>query len=351
MVVWNITAQCNLKCLHCYADFKKALAPEFTTAQAIKVIDDLKSARVPVIIFSGGEPLLRKDIFSLSHYALQQGIRVSLSTNGTLINCKVAGKIKQAGINYVGISIDGMSASQDFFRQKKGTFKKNISAIKHCQDFGIKTGIRFTVSGHNLKELNDVLSLAKRLKVDRFCLYHLVYAGRGRDLISRDLSPLQRREVVTTLSEFTRRLNGKMEVLTVDSPCDGIYLNRELSLSDLGDSYTGCSAGKLLFNIDAWGFVHPCQFWQDYDLGNLRKESFNQILLKSDPLLLKLSQKQNFLKGKCGLCRYRSLCGGCRVRAKVYYGNSWQEDPSCFLIEKEIKDDQKISHLSSAQVA
>jgi len=351
LIVWNITSQCNLSCLHCYAVKDKEMGRELGTKEILAAIDDLASIKIPLIIFSGGEPLLRKDIFYISSYAVNKGIRISLSTNGTLIDKEMAKKIKETGINYVGISIDGMSACQDFFRQKIGTFKQNISAIKHCQDLGINTGIRFTISKYNIKELEDTLSLVENLKVNRFCLYHLVYSGRAKDLIQNDLTTKQRKTALDTLIKFTLRLEGKVNVLTVDSPCDGIYLMQKFCQRGIGDSYPGCSAGIRLFNIDEEGLVHPCQFWQDYSFGNIREEKFSAIMRKKDELLMQLRSKQNFLKGKCGLCKYKSVCGGCRVRAKAVYNDVWQEDPDCFLEEKELIGDGRIPDLSAASVA
>lgn len=351
LVVWNITAKCNLNCLHCYAAKNNKRTKELSAEEILRTIDDLAGIKIPLIIFSGGEPLLHRDIFDISSYAVNKGIKISLSSNGTLIDQHIARKIKQAGVHYVGISIDGMSACQDSFRQKKGAFEKAVGAIKNCQDAGIEVGVRFTISKHNIQDLDNILKLVEELGVKRFCLYHLVYSGKAKDLIQQDISLSERKQALEKLIKLSLRLKDKIDVLTVDSPCDGIYLAQRFKKEGIGDYYPGCSAGTRLFNIDEEGSVHPCQFWQDYTLGNIRAEKFSSIIKKRDDLLFKLRQKQDFLKGKCGRCGYKVICGGCRVRAKAVYNDAWQEDPDCFLEERELIGDGRIPDLSAASVA
>jgi radical SAM protein with 4Fe4S-binding SPASM domain len=179
----------------------------------------------------------------------------------------------------------------------------------------------------------------------------LVYSGKAKDIIQQDISLQERKQALERLIEFSLRLKDKIDVLTVDNPCDGIYLTQRFKKEGIGDFCPGCSAGTRMFNIDEEGSVHPCQFWQDYALGNIRAEKFSNIIKKRDDLLFKLRQKQDFLKGKCGRCGYKSICGGCRVRAKAVSGDIWQEDPDCFLSEEELAGNGGISTLSAAQVA
>jgi Fe-coproporphyrin III synthase len=350
VIVWNLTAKCNLKCLHCYAAKDSVKSPELSKNEILKVVPDFIKIKVPLVIFSGGEPLLAKDLFYICTNFKDNGIRTSLSTNGTLINKLVAKNIKKSGIGYVGVSIDGIGSANDFLRGKRGAFSRTLKAIAYCKEEGLKTGIRFTVAEYNIKELKSVLRLCEELEVERFCLYGLVYSGRAKDLANNDLSKIQKRRVLETLIDFTKETKGKIEVLTTDNPCDGAFLNNPLGFKE-GNVFTGgCAAGVKLFNIDEHGFVHPCQFWQDYNLGNIKKDTLSGIVNGSNELLMKLNHKEDFLKGKCGFCDYKLSCGGCRVRAKAVFKDAWQEDPACFLNEEETKINV-VSHLSSAATA
>jgi len=350
VIVWNLTAKCNLNCMHCYAAKDREKSGELSKKEILRVIPDFKETKVPLVIFSGGEPLLAKDLFSICASFKDSGIKTSLSTNGTLINKTVARNIKKSGIGYVGVSIDGMNESNDFLRGKSGAFADALRGIAYCKEQGLKTGIRFTVGEYNIKELKSVLRLCEELEVERFCLYGLVYSGRAKNLANSDLSKIQRKRVLETLISFTRKTQGKIEVLTTDSPCDGAFLSK-LLISKEGNIFPGgCSAGVRLFNIDEFGYVHPCQFWQDYDLGNIRQDPFSSIINGSDELLMKLRRKEDFLKGKCGFCDYKYSCGGCRVRAKVVFEDLWQEDPACFLTSEETKINA-VSQLSAAASA
>ncbi|MDP8260395.1 MAG: radical SAM protein [Candidatus Gygaella obscura] len=346
IVVWNLTSRCNLDCIHCYAAKEKKSIREIPKKVCLKTIKELKVLKTPLVIFSGGEPLLYKDIFNLSRFAIKNSIKVSLSSNGTLIDAKMASLIKKSGIGYVGISIDGMKATHDFLRNKKGAFEKSIKAIENCKKDRVKVGIRFTIARYNIRDLKAVLNLTQSLQVDRFCLYNLVYSGRGAKLVDNDLSIWQRRKVVDELVEFVEKTNGEIEVLTTDSPCDGVYLMNKFNLKNL--DLSGCSAGEKIINIDEAGFIHPCQFWHDYNIGNIRNDKISSVL-KKDALVLKLKDKGRFLKDKCGQCIYKQLCFGCRVRAKAIYDDLWGKDPSCYLSDKEVRNE--ISKVSSAQTA
>ncbi len=345
VVVWNLTSRCNLDCIHCYADKGSLFVKDMPKKVCLDTIKELKLLKTPLVIFSGGEPLLYKGIFDLAKYAIDNSIKVSLSTNGTLIDKAMAIKIKSSGINYVGISIDGMKITHDFLRNKKGAFDKSVTAIKHCKANDIKVGIRFTVARYNVRELKEVLKLAQSLKVDRFCLYNLVYSGRAETLVENDLSSWQRKKVVDELVAFVKRTKGSMEVLTTDSPCDGVYLKRLFNVKDI--SLSGCSAGDKIINIDEAGFIHPCQFWHDYNIGNIKTDRITKVL-KKDALVLKLRDKAKFLKDQCRQCDSKDLCFGCRVRAKAVYKDLWKNDPSCYLIDKKVKNE--ISKMSSAQI-
>ncbi len=350
LVVWNMTNRCNLACMHCYISAEdRSYRDELTTDEAKAFIDDLAQMGCPVLLFSGGEPLLREDIFELGRYTSQTGVRPVISSNGTLITPEAAEKIKDAGFQYVGISIDGVPETHDRFRKRKGCFTAAISGIKACAAAGVKAGVRLTVNRHNVDDLPAVLDIVEQEAIPRFCMYHLVYAGRGRELIESDISHQQSREVAQTLVDKAldwgkREVNT--EILTTDNHADGIFLknyihrelpDREGEVDALLCMHGGCSAGTKMANVDPRGNVHPCQFWGHYTLGNIRQRKFSDIWLdEHEPLLQKLRCKQDYVEGRCGSCRHKTVCGGCRIRAEAVSGNLWAEDPACYLTQNEI---------------
>lgn len=351
VVVWNTTNRCNLQCRHCYIDARdRAYAGELTTEEARAFIDDLAAMEVPVLLFSGGEPLLRPDIFTLAARAGAQGVRPVLSTNGTLITPTVAARLKEAGVQYVGVSLDGNAAVHDYFRGQQGAFAAALTGLKHAQKAGLKTGIRFTVNKHNLATLPEVLEIAAARGIPRFCLYHLVYAGRGRGMRELDISPAEKRSVMDLLIqkalEFKER-GVDMEILTTDNHADGVYLLRHITrtaparaqeVRRLLAMHGGCSAGEKMANVDPQGNVHACQFWGHKTLGNVRREKFSRIWLDAaDAWLAALRNKSAHLTGRCGACQYKEFCGGCRIRAEAVHGDVWGEDPACYLTDDEIR--------------
>lgn len=348
IVVWNSTNRCNLSCQHCYINAEdKEYAGEFTTDEAKAFIDDLASMKVPVLLFSGGEPLVRQDLFELGPYAAAQGIRPVISTNGTLITPDMARRIKEAGFQYVGISVDGNEEVHDQFRGKKGAFQETLQGIRNSLAAGNKTGVRFTVNRLNYHTLPDVLDLVEREGVPRFCMYHLVYAGRGKEMAQLDTTPEQKRQTIELLMERTLDFHKRgieVEILTTDNHADGIYLlqylekhqpERVAEVLQLLEMHGGCSAGQKTSNVDPQGNVHACQFWGHKSLGNVREKKFSEIWRDSqDSFLCSMREKHLHLEGRCGECRYKMLCGGCRIRAEaVTDGNIWAEDPACYLTD------------------
>lgn len=353
LVVWNMTNRCNLKCRHCYTDAEeKAAANELSTAEAKAFIIDLAAMKVPVLLFSGGEPLVREDVFALACFAAQQGLRPVLSTNGTLITPVVAEQLRQAGFQYVGVSIDGVSATHDSFRGIPGAFDQALQGLRHAQAAGLKTGIRFTLHQQNYRDLPQILELAASEGVPRFCIYHLVYAGRGKALADLDITPGQSREVMDMIIgktlDFKRRAVD-MEILTTDNHADGIYILRYLrkfqpervaEVKDLLKMHGGCSAGQKMANVNHQGDVHACQFWAHRPLGNIREEKFSTLWTgRQDEFLCSLRNKPLQLRGRCGKCVYREYCGGCRIRAQAVHGDLWGEDPACYLTDEEISEE------------
>jgi len=351
VVVWNSTRTCNLHCIHCYMDSDaRNYDGELSTAEARRFIDDLADFRVPVLLFSGGEPLIRPDFFELAGYAASKGIRPTLSTNGTLITKEAAGKIKEIGIGYVGVSLDGLREINDKFRGKRGAFQAAMEGIRNCVAVGQRVGLRFTINRHNYEELDNIFDFIEAEKIDRVCFYHLVYSGRGRQMTNEDLTPEESREamniIIRRATDFQQRGLHK-EILTVDNHCDGVYLYlmalkedplRAEKIKNLIGLNGGNRSGIAFAEVDPWGYVHPDQFTQHITFGNVRERKFGEIWTDmSHPILAGLRDRKPLLQGRCAGCRYLSLCNGnFRTRAEAVTGNLWESDPACYLTDEEI---------------
>jgi len=344
VVVWNSTLKCNLKCIHCYAN-AGSKSDELSTEEAKAFIDDLASMKIPVLLFSGGEPLLRHDIFELAEYASKR-IPCALSTNGTLITPEAAEKLKDAGFSYVGVSIDGLKETNDRFRGVKGAFDKALEGLLNARDAGIMTGIRFTVTKYNIKDVPAVVDMLAENEIPRFCLYHLVPSGRAS--FEDDISAKERRGLLDWLIEKAVQLHDDgciTEILTVDNPVDGVYVYLRLKETDekLAEEAMeflryrgGDNSGKRIACVDVHGDVHPNQFWWDYTVGNVRQMLFSKLWIETeDELLIKLRNKTAYLRGRCGKCKFKDVCGGFRLRA-LRAGDLWGNDPDCYLTDEEI---------------
>ncbi|MBC8199422.1 MAG: 12,18-didecarboxysiroheme deacetylase [Desulfobacteraceae bacterium] len=350
VVVWNITRRCNLKCVHCYAHAKDlSFKNELSTKEGKILLDDLAQFGVPVILFSGGEPTIRKDLPELAAYAVSKGMRAVISTNGTLISQKMARILKDIGLSYVGISIDGMEEINDRFRGVKGAFNAALEGIKNCKDAGIKVGLRFTINRFNADEIPKIFKLLEDMEIPRACFYHLVYAGRGTDLIKDDLSHDETRSTVDLIMDLTKRLHdgGKpKEILTVDNHADGPYLylrllkenpRRAEDVLELLKMNQGNSSGIGIGCVSWDGKVHADQFWRHHSFGNIKDRPFSEIWTDtSEPLMRKLKEKKKHVTGRCATCRWLDICAGnFRVRAEAT-GDLWAPDPACYLRDEEI---------------
>ena len=358
IVVWNTTRKCNLRCAHCYINAvgeeeSGADMGELTTREAMDLIEDLVSIKSPMLAFSGGEPLLRNDIYELNVYAMKLGLRTILSTNSTLITRDVAKKIKEAGFAYVGVSLDGTEEVHDRFRGAKGAFEKSLQGLRNLMEAGVKTGVRFAITNQNYDELPKVLEITRREKIPRFSLFQLVYGGRGKEIINWDIFNEQRRSVMDYIIEEARVSNG-MNIVTADNYADGIYLlqdvaerepERAAEVERLLAMQSGCPAGDGLANVDNQGNVHLCPYWQSRTIGNIREQKFSDIWFDGEnEILAKMRDKTLYLKDKCGRCKLSHLCMGCRVRAEVACGDPFGEDPACYLTEEEIAGEKVWLH-------
>ena len=348
LVFWNITNQCNLSCAHCYINASPGAqrGDELTLKEAKAFIDDLADMQIPLLMFTGGEPLVRNDFWKIANYARLKRLKTALSSNGALITKNVAKKIKGLEVEYVGVSLDGASEkTHDTFRNQPGSFRKSVQALKNCVEIGLKCGIRVTITKDNYHEISDLIDLSIQLGVPRFCVYWLVPSGRGRGLYAN--KQLKHNEVAQILDLLYRKAKEfdpeHIEILTVDAPQDSLYILDKLKKEgspEYGNAiklleYTGdsCSAGDRIANVDPAGNVYPCQFAQleELRIGNVRQRKFSEIWNDSkNPILSAFRNKTKHLKGKCGVCAYKELCnGGCRIRAYVEYGDPWAEDPFC----------------------
>jgi Fe-coproporphyrin III synthase len=351
LVVWNTTNRCNLSCRHCYLNAEdKHYADELTNAEARAFIEDIAQMKCPVLLFSGGEPLLRPDLFELIAYAKSLGLRPVLSTNGTLITPENAQKLAEAGLQYAGVSIDGLEETHDKFRGRPGAFRDAIQGLKNAAAAGLKTGVRFTVNADNVADLPAVIDYVAEVGIPRFCMYHLVYSGRGSEMIGRDTDAETKRrtiEVVLAKTEELAKRGVDLEILTVDNHADGVWIRNRIAaeqperlaeVDSLLEMHGGCSAGTKMSNVDPYGNVHPCQFWGHVTLGNVKERKFSEIWTDpNDEFMNALRDKQAHVKGRCGACERRSICGGCRIRAEAVTGDMWEADPACYLTDEEIR--------------
>ena len=351
VVVWNITQRCNLKCVHCYAHAKNiAFDNELSLSEGKILIDDLAEFGVPVMLFSGGEPLVRQDLPELAAYAVKKGMRAVVSTNGTLITPQIAQILKDIGLSYVGISLDGMEEINDRFRGVKGAFRLALKGIENCKKAGIKVGLRFTINKSNVGQISEIFNLLDEMEIPRVCFYHLVYSGRGSELVKEDLSHEESRKAVELIMDLTKQLhdrNNFKEVLTVDNHADGPYLylrllkenpERAQKVLELLEMNEGNSSGVGIGCISWDGEVYADQFWRHYSFGNVRNRPFSDIWTDtSDPLMKKLKEKKKYAKGRCSTCRWLDICAGnFRVRSEAVTGDVWAPDPACYLTDEEI---------------
>jgi heme d1 biosynthesis radical SAM protein NirJ len=352
VVIWNLIRRCNLTCKHCYTTSADINFPgELSTPEIYEVMDDLKVFKVPVLILSGGEPLLHPDIFAISQRAKDMGFYVALSSNGTLITEKNIKQIAEINYQYIGISLDGMQQTHDKFRQKKGSFDESVKGIELCREQGIKAGIRFTLTQDNVQDFPAMLKLMDEYDIDKFYLSHLNYGGRGNKNRKSDANFQMTREAMGLLFDTCQnwvKQGVEREIVTGNNDADAVYFLHWVKqhypaqvkhIRAKLEQWGGNSSGVNVANIDNLGNVHPDTFWWHYNLGNIEDRPFSNIWQDiSDPLMAGLKQTPRPLKGRCGTCHYQKICNGnTRVRAQQIYQDAWTEDPGCYLTTPEIR--------------
>jgi radical SAM protein with 4Fe4S-binding SPASM domain len=350
IVVWNVTRRCNLHCGHCYADSHNRDYPgELGGEEGARLLEELAAFGVPAVLFSGGEPLLRPDVLDLARLGRRLGMRTVLSTNGTRIDAAAAEDIAAAGFSYVGVSIDGIGALNDKVRGSRGAFDAALGGIRAARAAGLRTGIRFTVHARNRAQLGRVFELAEAEGVNRLCVYHLAYAGRGGRMRRHDLKPAETRAAVEEILDRTEDLGRRgveLEVLTVDNPVDHVLLLERVRRTDperAAEIETmlrwngGNQSGVAIACIDPEGLVHPDQFSWHVTAGDVRRTPFAEIWRDDNPVLAPYRRRPRDLVGRCSRCRFVDLCnGGLRVRAESASGDPRAPDPACYLTEEEI---------------
>ena len=351
VVIWNLTRRCNLTCKHCYALSADMHYPgELSTEEAKATMADLKAAGVPALILSGGEPLLRPDIFELAAHARELGLGVSLSSNGTLIDAERADRIAAAGFDYVGVSIDGLRETHDKFRRLQGAFDRSLAAVRLLRERGVKVGLRYTMTALNAHDFEPLLDVMRAEQVNKFYFSHLNYAGRGNIHRGKDAQFQATRNALDTLYERAwqaARDGLDEEYVTGNNDADGPYLLQWVAqrfprwtdaLRDRLVAWGGNASGVNVANIDNLGVVHPDTMWWHHSLGSVRERSFSQIWTDtSDPLMAGLKAHPRPVEGRCAQCRHFAICGGnTRTRAQQLTGNAWAEDPGCYLTDEEI---------------
>ena len=351
VVIWNLIRRCNLTCKHCYSiSADKDFAGELSTGEVFRVMDDLKSFKVPALILSGGEPLLRPDIFDIARRSKALGFYTALSSNGTLIDEVMCARIAEIGFDYVGVSLDGLGPTHDKFRRMNGAFDRSLAGIRLCRDAGMKVGVRFTLTQDNFHDLSGLLRLVEEEGIDRFYFSHLNYAGRGNKNRKDDARHQMTRQAMDLLFDtcWNYQQRGLVrEFTTGNNDADGVYLlhwvrrrfpERAADIEARLRQWGGNSSGINVANIDNLGNVHPDTMWWHHTLDNVRNRSFGEIWIDtSDPLMAGLKSLPRAVSGRCGKCVHFAICGGnTRVRAQQLTGDPWSEDPGCYLSDDEI---------------
>jgi radical SAM protein with 4Fe4S-binding SPASM domain len=345
LVVWNFTYKCNLKCKHCYSNSGKGSNMELSTEEAMKVVDQLADFGVTSLAFSGGEPLMRKDFFDVARHAVESGLYVSLATNGTLLTEEYVKKLKEVGVHYVEVSVDGANAkTHDYFRGTDGAFEQTLQGLKNCMDKQICTCIAITGTKNNLKEIPAVLEMAENMGIDRFTLFNFVPTGRGKDIVEVDPSPKEREEILSFLNQKLSE-DHKIAILSTTPQLARVALQCSATQEDLvlplahmeatkvskraralADFIGGCGAGRFYCAISPEGKVQPCVF-MPLVVGDLKTEKIEDIWTNST-VLSELRNREK-LKGRCSKCEYKYVCGGCRARAYSYHDDYLMSDPGC----------------------
>ncbi|MHB8840904.1 MAG: radical SAM protein [Candidatus Aquicultor sp.] len=337
-VALEITRRCNLKCVHCRSSSEKDIIghPDYSTEEALRIIDDIASYAKPVVVLSGGEPLMRDDVFEIARYGTEKGLRLSLATNGTLVTEDVCRRIKESGIRIVALSLDGPTAEvHDDFRNQKGAFEGVVNATRLFREHGIEFIINSSFTRRNQEQIPNVYRLAKELGATAWYMFMVIPTGRGEELMG-ELIP---KEDYEEILDWHFQMEKAEDSLLVRPACaphyyrvvlqkakeEGVKFKRRSFKFSTGGS-KGCVIGQVISVIDVDGNVLPCSYFPKA-AGNLKERTFKDIWENSE--LFKELRDISKHKGKCGACEYCNICGGCRARAYSVGGDYLGEDPFC----------------------
>jgi len=335
LIAFEVTRSCNLDCIHCRAAASKGpYEGELTTEEVYRILKEIREVSQPIIILTGGEPLLREDIFNIAEKCIEFGLKPVLATNGTLIDEKVAEKIKKSGIARVSISLDGGEAkTHDDFRKMPGAFEGAMKGISELKKAGIPFQINTTITGINKDELPKIHELAIKLGAVAHHIFVLVPVGRGKEISREALTPEEYERILKWFYEQRGKSNLQLKatcaptyyrILRERAKAEGIKVTFETF--GLDAITRGCLAGTGFCFISHRGVVQPCGYLE-IPCGDLRKQSFKEVWENSE--VFKNLRDFSKYKGKCGKCEYIRVCGGCRARAYYATGDYLEEEPLC----------------------
>ncbi|KJS72002.1 MAG: Fe-S oxidoreductase [Desulfotomaculum sp. BICA1-6] len=328
LVSWNTTNACNLYCKHCYRDSGIKAEEELNTAEGLKLIDEIAAAGFKIMIFSGGEPLMRDDIYQLIKHASVKGLRPVLGSNGTLITPEVARKLKEAGALAVGISLDSTDPLRhNDFRSSSAAWQGAVDGMRNCQAAGLPFQVHTTVMDWNSGEIEDLTDLSVKLGARGHHIFFMVPTGRAVNIEEETLR-------ATEYEELLERIIKKQSLVDIElkPTCAPQFMRiaRQLGV-DMRFS-RGCLAGTAYCIISPKGDVQPCAYL-DIPLGNVRQVPFGEIWRENE--VLKKLRTMDY-DGGCGSCQYKKICGGCRARAYFYHGDYMAEEPWCLYREGKV---------------
>ncbi len=349
-LAWEVTRRCNLSCVHCRSSSKLMLNqhPDCSTAQAYRIIDDIVAFSKPVLVLTGGEPLLRNDIFDIVNNATEKGLRVCLATNGTFINSEMAEQIKSSGIKMVSLSLDGSTAEiHDNFRGQPGAFEATLNAAHYFNEHGIKFIINSSFTKRNQHDIAACFQRAKQIGAHAWYLFMVIPTGRGKELLEELIAPEDYQEIL----DWHYAMEKHQDEILMRPTCAPHYYRirfehnkknktcskrRALTFSP-GDS-KGCLAGQTIALLDVDGNVLPCSYLP-ISAGNIHQQSFKKIWENSE--LFNSFRDFSSYQGRCGSCEFIKVCGGCRARAHMINGHYLEEEPFCDYIPKRYKMQKK----------
>jgi heme b synthase len=349
-IAWEITRRCNLRCVHCRSSSSLEVEahPDLSIAEAFRIIDDIAGYAKPVIVLSGGEPLLRKDVFQIARYGTDKGLRMCIATNGTLVSDEICEKIRDSEIKIVSLSLDGSEETvHDNFRGQKGAFAGAINAARLFRKHGIEFIVNSSFTKRNQEEIPKVYKLAREIGATAWYLFMIVPTGRGEEIMNELIS----KEDYEKILEWHYQMEKDEKDLLVRPTCAPHYYRivlqkskeegsrferRTLKFSTGGSK--GCIAGQLIALIDVDENVLPCSYFPK-PAGNLREQSFRDIWENSE-LFRELRDFKKY-KGKCGSCEYITVCGGCRARAYAVRGDYLEEEPFCGYVPVRLKKEKR----------